>query len=113
MKQHRMRQVSYDTEVGKITKDYRVLGRETANLVVGIHDGFSMRCSLDVGYPKDDGKELDMIRSDGVFFVAARPSKWSSKKGNTLELNLVTAETGERQTRRDGQQTLKHTSWMA
>ena len=41
---------------------------------------------------KDDGKELDMIRSGGVFFVAARPSKWSSKEASTLELNPMTAE---------------------
>ena len=40
---------------------------------------------------KDDGNELDMIRSGGVFFVAARPSKLSSKEANTLELNPMTA----------------------
>ena len=39
---------------------------------------------------KDDGKELDMIRSGGVFFVAARPSKSSSREANTLELNPMT-----------------------
>ena len=46
MKQHGMRQVSYDTEVGKITTDYRVLDVRRPNLVVGIHDGFRMRCAL-------------------------------------------------------------------
>ena len=46
MKQHGMRQVSYDTEVGKITTGLPSIGRETANLVVGIHDGFRMRCAL-------------------------------------------------------------------
>ena len=40
---------------------------------------------------KDDGKELDMIRSGGVFFVAARPSKLSSKETSTLELDPMTA----------------------
>ena len=40
---------------------------------------------------KDDGKELDMIRSGGVFFVAARPSELSSRETNTLELNPMTA----------------------
>ena len=40
---------------------------------------------------KDDGKELDTIRSGGVFFVAARPSKFSLKEANTLELNPMTA----------------------
>ena len=39
---------------------------------------------------EDDGKELDMIRSGGVFFVAARPSKSSSREANTLELNIMT-----------------------
>ena len=36
-------------------------------------------------------KELEMIRSGGVFFVAARPSKSSSKEASTLELNPMTA----------------------
>ena len=40
---------------------------------------------------KDDGKELDMIRSGGVFFVAARPSKSSSREASTLQLNPMTA----------------------
>ena len=40
---------------------------------------------------KDDVKELDMVRSGGVFFVAARPSKSSSREANTLELNPMTA----------------------
>ena len=40
---------------------------------------------------KDDGKELDMIRSGGVFFVAARPSHLSSREANALELNPVTS----------------------
>ena len=46
VKQHGMRQVSYDTEVGKITTDYRVLDVRTANLVVGVHDGLRVRCAL-------------------------------------------------------------------
>ena len=40
---------------------------------------------------KDDGKELDMIRSGGVFFVAARASKSTSMEASTLELNPMTA----------------------
>ena len=40
---------------------------------------------------EDDGKELDMIRSGGVFLVAARPAKPSSREANTLELNPMTA----------------------
>ena len=94
MKQHGMRQVSYDTEVGKITTDYRVLDvrRPIRSL------GSMMESGCDVHFAKnrcwisnDDGKELDMIRSGGVFFVAARPSKLSSKDSSTLELNPMTA----------------------
>ena len=95
MKQHGMRQVSYDTEVGgKITTDYRVLDerRPTWSL------GSTMDSGCDVHFTKnrcwiskDDGKELDMIRSGGVFFVAARPSKSSWREANTLELNPMTA----------------------
>ena len=78
MKQHGMRQVSYDTEVGKITTDYRVLDVRRPIWSLG-----SMTDSgCDVHFTKnrcwiseDEGKELDMIRSGGVFFVAARPSK--------------------------------------
>ena len=40
---------------------------------------------------KNNRKELDMIRSGGVFFVAARPSKLSSKEASTLELNPMSA----------------------
>ena len=39
---------------------------------------------------KDDGKELDMIRSGGVFFVAARLSKSPSRKTSIMELNQMT-----------------------
>ena len=40
---------------------------------------------------KDDGKELDIIRNGGVFFLAARPSKSTSKEASTLELNPMKA----------------------
>ena len=94
MKQHGMRQVSYDTEVGKITTDYRVL--DVRRPIWSL--GSMMDSGCDVHFAKnrcwiskDDGKELDMIRSGEVFFVAARPSKLSSKEANTLELNPMTA----------------------
>ena len=89
MKQHGMRQVSYDTEVGKVTTDYRVLvvRRPIWSL------GSMMDSGCDVHFTKDrcwmsknDGKELDMIRSGGVFFVAARPSKPSSREANAQQL---------------------------
>ena len=94
MKPHGMRQVSYDTKVRKITIDYRVLDvRRSIWSMVSMMDP---RC--DVHFTKnrcwisnDDGKELDMIRSGGVFFVAARPSKSTSKEVSTLELNPMTA----------------------
>ena len=94
MKQHGMRQVSYDTEVGKITTDYRVL--DVRRPIWSL--GSMMDSGCDVHFTKnrcwiskDDGKELDMIRSGGVFFVAARPSKLSSKEASTLELDPMTA----------------------
>ena len=94
MKQHGMRQVSYDTEVGKITTDGRVL--DVRRPIWSL--GSMMDSGCDVHFTKnrcwvskDDGKELDMIRSGGVFFVAARPSKSSSREANTLELNPMTA----------------------
>ena len=94
MKQHGMRQVSYDTEVGKITTDCRVLDvrRPIRSLGPMMDSGCDVhftknRCWIS----KDDGKELDMIRSGGVFFVAARPSKSTSKEASTLEVNPMTA----------------------
>ena len=44
-------------------------------MVVGVHDGLRLRCALHEESLLDimTGKELDMIRSGGVFFVAARP----------------------------------------
>ena len=94
MKQHGMRQVSYDAEVGKITTDYRVL--DVRRPIWSL--GSMMDSGCDVQFTKnrcwiskDDGKEFDMIRSGGVFFVAARPSKSSSREANALELNPMTA----------------------
>ena len=87
MKPHGMRQVSDDREVGKGTADCRVLGREAAELV-----GSMMDSGCDVHFTKDhcwiskaNGKELDMIRSGGVFFVAARPAKLTPSNTRTLE----------------------------
>ena len=76
MKQHGMRHVSYDTEVGKVTTDYRVL--DVRRRIWSL--GSMMDSGCDVHFTKNrcwiskvDGKELDMIRSGGVFFVAIRP----------------------------------------
>ena len=78
MEQHGMRQVGKKDHDGLPS-----VGRETANLVVGamtdprcdVHF-MKNRCRIS----KDDGKELDMMPSGGVFFVAARPSKSTSKE---------------------------------
>ena len=87
MTQQGKRQVSYDTEVGKDTADYRVLGvRRRIWSGCDVHLTKD-RCSISKG----DGEELDMIRSGGVFFVAARPAKPMSREASTLELDPMTA----------------------
>ena len=63
MKQHGMRQVSYDTEVRKDHDGLPSVGRETTDLVVGVHDELRMRCActsrrIAVGDPKMTGKSL-------------------------------------------------------
>ena len=47
---------------------------------------------------KNNGKELDVILSSGVFFVAAKPSKLSSRKRSVLELNSMSQAEIERAT---------------
>ena len=47
---------------------------------------------------KDNGKELDVILSGGVFFVAAKPSRLSSRKRSVLELDLMSQAEVERAT---------------
>ena len=91
---HGMRQVSYETEVGNITTDYRVLDvrRPVWSLGSMMDSGCVVHFTKNRWWiSEDDGKELDMIRSDGVFFEAARPSKLSSREPSTLELNPMTA----------------------
>ena len=94
MKQHGMRQMSYDTEVGKVTANYRVLdvGRPIWSLGPMMDSGCDVYFTKDSCWiSKEDGKELDTIHSGGVFFVAARPAKPTSKDASTLELNPTTA----------------------
>ena len=52
----------------------------------------------DVGLPKNNGTELDVIPSGGVFFVAAKPSKLLSRKNIALELNSMSQAEVERAT---------------
>ena len=94
MKQHGMTQVSYDTEVGKITTDYRVL--DVRRPIWSLGSVMGSGCDVHCWISKDDGKEVDTIRSGEVFFVAARPSKSTSKEASTLELNPMTAAEVER-----------------
>ena len=92
MQQRGMRQVSYDTEVGRVTAVCRVLDMRRPNWLLGS----MMASGCDVYFTKDrcwiaknNGKEFDMIRSGGVLFVAARPSKPLSRKRSALELNSM------------------------
>ena len=94
MEQHGMRQVSYDTEVGKVPTDYRVL--DVRRPIWSLESMTDSSCDVHFTknrcwISKDDRKELDMIRSGGVFLVAAKHSKPSSREASTLELNPVTA----------------------
>ena len=73
-------------EVGKVTLDYRVLDVRRPIWPLGA----MVDSSCDVHFTKDrcciskdDGKELDMIRGGGVFFVVARPTKPSSRDKHT------------------------------
>ena len=73
--------MSHDTEVGRVTAVYRVL--DVRRLIWLL--GSMMDSGCDVYFTKDrcwiaknNEKELDMILSGGVFFVAAKSSKlWS------------------------------------
>ena len=94
MEQRRMRQVSYDTEVGRVTAVYRVLDMRRPTWSLGSMKELELGC--DVYFTKDrrwiaknNGKELDMILSGGVFFVAAKPSKRLPRKRSALEPNSM------------------------
>ena len=101
IRQRGMRQVSYDTEVGRVTAVYRVL--DMRRLIWSL--GSLMVSGCDVNFTKDrcwiaknNGKELDVIPSGGAFFVAAKPSKLSSRKRSVLELNSMSQAEIERAT---------------
>ena len=101
MQQREMRQVSYDTEVRRVTAVYRVLDMRRPIWLLGS----MMDSGCDVYFTKDrcwiaknNGKEPDMILSGGVFFVAAKPSELSSRKRSALELNSMSPAEVERAT---------------
>ena len=52
----------------------------------------------DAGIAKGNGKEIDVILSSGVFFVAIKPSKLLSRKKSALELNSMSQAEVERAT---------------
>ena len=92
MQQHGMRQVNYDTEVGKVTHRVLDVRRPIWSLGSMMDSGCDVHFTRDRCWrPKEDGKGLDMIRSVGVSFVAARPAKPTSREASTLELNPMTA----------------------
>ena len=101
MQQRGMRQVSYDTEVGRVTAVYRVLDMRRPIWSLGS----MMDSGCDVYFTKDrcwiaknNGKELDMILSGGVFFVAAKPSKLLSRKRSAVELSSMSPAEAEQVT---------------
>ena len=101
MQQCAMRQMSFDSEAGRVTAVYRVLDLRRpvwslgSMMDSGCHEYFTKdRCWI----AKNNGKELDVILSSGVFFVATKPSKLSSRKRSVLELDSMSQVEVERAT---------------
>ena len=102
MQQRGTRQVSYDTEVRRVTAVYRVLDMRRPIWLLGS----MMDSGCDVYFTKDrcwiaqnNGKEPNMILSGGVFsVVAAKPSKLLSRKRSALELDSMSPAEVERAT---------------
>ena len=90
MQQRGVRQMSCDSEAGRVAAVCSVLDMRRSIWSLGS----MMDSSCNVYFAKDrcwiskhNGKELDVILSGGVFFVAAKPSKLSSRKRSVLDLN--------------------------
>ena len=101
VQQREMRQMNCDSEAGRVTAVHCVLdmGRSIWSL------RSMLDSSCDVYFPKDrcwiakdNGKELDVIFRGGVFFVATKLSKPSSKKRSVLELDSMSQAEVERAT---------------
>ena len=87
-----MRQASCDTEAGKMTTVYCVLDMRRAIWSLGsmLDSGCDVYFTKDRRWiAKNNGTELDVIPSGGVFFVTAQPSKLLSRKNIALELNSM------------------------
>ena len=101
MQQREMRQVSCDSETGRVTAVHRVLDmrRSIWSLRSMLVSGFDVYFAKDRCWiAKNNGKELDVILSSGVFFVAAKPSKPSARERSVLELNSMSQAEVERAT---------------
>ena len=101
MQQREMRQVSCDSETGRVTAVHRVLDmrRSIWSLRSMLVSGFDVYFAKDRCWiAKNKGKELDVIFSGGVFFVATKLSKPSSRKTSVLELFSVSQAEVERAT---------------
>ena len=101
MQQLGMRQTSYDSEAGRVEAVFRVLDMRRSIWSLGsmMDSGFDVYFAKDRCWiAKNIGKELAVILSGGVFFVAAKPSKLSSRKRRVLELNSMSQAKVERAT---------------
>ena len=98
MQQRGMRQMSCDSEAGRVTVVYRVL--DIRRSIRSMKDsGCDVYFSKDRCWiAKNNGKELGVNLNNGAFFVAAKPSKLSSRKRSALELNLMSSAEVERAT---------------
>ena len=99
MQQRGMRQMNCDSEAGRVTAVHRVLDMRRSIWSLGS----MMDSGCDVYFAKNrcwiaknNGKELDVMFSGGVFFVAIKLSKPSSKKRSVLELDSVSQAEVER-----------------
>ncbi|CAK0793479.1 unnamed protein product [Prorocentrum cordatum] len=88
--QHGRRRVSYETEFGKITTDYRVLDvkRPIWSLGAMVESGCDAYFTKGKSWIVKDGKELELIRKGNLFYAIARPSKIGGS--DALELNPLT-----------------------
>ena len=99
MHQRGMRQISYDSEARRVTAVNRVLDvkRSIWSLRSMMDSGCDVYSAKDRCWiAKNNAKELVVIPSGGVFFVATTPSKLLSREKYALELNLMSqAESNE------------------
>ena len=101
MQQRGMRQMSCDSEAGRVTAMYRMLDMRRPIWLLGsiMDSGCDVYFTKDLCWiAKNNGKELDVIPSGGAFFVATKPSKLLSRKKSALELNSMSQAEVERAT---------------